>query len=71
MSRTTSGPDDHTSQPLLTLRTALILLLAVLAGLSAGALGLWAGRHIAEAVLLGLGVAAGAAAFFNWLIGPR
>src|SRR5688572_6375001 len=38
MSRTTSGPDGHSSQPLLPLRTALILLLAVLAGLGAGAL---------------------------------
>lgn len=42
---------------------------AVLVGLGAGALGVWAGRHIAEALLLGLGSFAGAAAFFNWLIG--
>lgn len=69
MPSTTSGPDDNSTQPLLTQRTALILLLAVLVGLGAGALGVWAGRHIAEALLLGLGAAATAAAFFNWLIG--
>lgn len=69
MPSTTNGPDDNSAQPLLSLRTALILLLAALVGLGAGALGVWAGRHIAEALLLGLGAVAGAAAFFNWLIG--
>lgn len=64
-----SGGGDHSGGPLLSPRAALVLLLAVLAGLGAGMLTVWSGRHLAEAVGVGVGAAAAAAGFFNWIIG--
>ncbi|WP_439659171.1 hypothetical protein ACSHWB_43460 [Lentzea sp. HUAS TT2] len=45
-------------------------MLAVLAGGAAVALSVWAGQHIAQALLVGAGATAAAIAFFNWLISP-
>ena len=71
MSRTTPGSADGSGdRHLFTPRTALILLLAVLAGSAAVALSVWAGQHIAQALLVGAGATAAAIAFFNWLISP-
>lgn len=58
-------PDEKT---LLSVRTAVIFLLAALCGLGAGVLGALAGSHPAEAVFAGVGAAAAATAFFHWLI---
>lgn len=63
--------DDPGGGPLLTPRAALVLLLAVLAGLGAGVLAVWSGRHPAEAVGIGVAAAAAAAGFFNWIIARR
>ncbi|MFI0976051.1 hypothetical protein ACH4SP_03370 [Streptomyces sp. NPDC021093] len=53
---------------LLSMRAALVLLLAVLAGAGAGALSLLAGRSLAESVLIGAGAAGLAVTFFDRLI---
>jgi hypothetical protein len=56
--------------PLLSPRSALILLLAICSGLVVGALTKMAGKSVAEAVLAGL-VATGTSAIgFNSVIGP-
>jgi hypothetical protein len=53
---------------LLTIRTTIVLLLAILAAATAAVL-TWLTRHeAAEAVLAGLGVLAGGIRFFDWLI---
>lgn len=58
--------DDLTGGgPLPTPRAALVLLLA---GLGAGMLAVWSGRHPAEAVGIGVAAAVAAAGFFNWTI---
>lgn len=54
----------------LTLRSALVLLLGVIAGAVAGALTYAARRSLAEAVLAGLGAAGAAVLFFDRLIAP-
>jgi hypothetical protein len=59
--------DDETA-PLLSVRTALILLLTVLAGLTAGVLTGLARHSPYEAVLMGLATSAAATRFFHWLI---
>jgi hypothetical protein len=67
-------PESRTSSeqaPLLSLRAALILMLAILTGIGAGVLSALAGRHPAEAVLIGVAATAAAAAFFNWAIAHR
>ncbi|KOX33970.1 hypothetical protein ADK67_04795 [Saccharothrix sp. NRRL B-16348] len=56
---------------LLAPRTALILLLAVLTGIGAGALTALAGRHPAEAAVAGIAAAAAAVVFFDRIIDPR
>ncbi|MCK2237437.1 MULTISPECIES: hypothetical protein [unclassified Crossiella] len=61
-------PDTTEPTPLLGLRAALILLLAALTGIGAGVLAALAGRHPAEAVLIGVTALAAAAAFFNWAV---
>jgi hypothetical protein len=53
---------------LLPLRTALVLLLAVLAGIDTSVLILLTGRTGSEAALVGVGVLAAARKFFHWLI---
>jgi hypothetical protein len=70
------NPEDDPSGgecggPLLTPRAALVLLMAVLAGLGAGVLAVWSGRHPAEAVGIGVAAAAAAASFFNWIVARR
>ena len=58
----------HTDPSLLSVRTAIILLLAVLAAAVAAGL-TWLSRHdAAEAALVGLGTLAAGAKFFDWLI---
>ncbi|MEW1549870.1 hypothetical protein [Streptomyces tsukubensis] len=56
-------------RPLLSLRTTLILLLAVLAGLGAGVLAGAAGENTARSVLCGLAATALAVPFFDRLVG--
>lgn len=60
--------DDDNTAPLLSVRTALILLLAALAGVAAGVLTGLARHSPYEAVLVGLATAAAATKFFHWLI---
>ncbi|WP_020421179.1 hypothetical protein [Amycolatopsis sp. ATCC 39116] len=60
--------DDDQAAALLTVRTALVFLLSVLAGTGAAVLTCLAGHRGAEAVLIGLGVLAAAIKFFHWLI---
>lgn len=60
--------DDDNTAPLLSVRTALIILLAVLAGVAAGVLTGLARHSPYEAVLVGLATAAAATKFFHWLI---
>ena len=55
--------------PLLSIRTALVLLLATLVGLGAGVLGYLGGQSWPAAVLTGLGAAGGALMLFHSLIG--
>jgi hypothetical protein len=65
-------PDRSTndSRVSLTLRSALVLLLGLIAGAAAGAL-TYAARHsLAEAVLASLGAAGAAVLFFDRLIAP-
>ncbi|MFF5100540.1 MULTISPECIES: hypothetical protein [Actinosynnema] len=50
------------------MRATLILLLAVLTGIGTGLLAALAGRHPADAVLMGTAATATATAFFNWVI---
>lgn len=54
--------------PLVGLRSAVILLLAVLTGIGAGVLTALAGTHPAQAILTGVGAAAAATFFFHWVI---
>jgi hypothetical protein len=51
--------------PLLTLRAAVVLLLAALAGIGSGILIGLTGTHPAQAVLSGIVAAGGTAAFFH------
>ncbi|MEU7649864.1 hypothetical protein [Streptomyces huasconensis] len=57
-------------QPLLSLRSALVFLLAVLSGVAAGGLSWLAGEGAARSVLVGLAVASMATPFFDRLITP-
>ena len=57
-----------TSSGLMTLRTALILLLAVLAATAATGLTWFSRRNVFEAALAGLTALAAGARFFDWLI---
>lgn len=65
--------NDHHDQdtrrdPLLPLRTAVLLLLSLLSGAAAGVLTVLAGGHTAGAVLIGAGTTAAAIKFFDWFI---
>ncbi|GAA1343300.1 hypothetical protein GCM10009660_31670 [Catellatospora bangladeshensis] len=68
---TTSDPAPCDPAPLVGLRAALIMTLAVLAGIGAGVLAALARYHPAEAVLVGCTATAAAAALFNWVIARR
>lgn len=57
------------SGPLLSVRTAVVLLLAVVAGVLAGVLGYLSERNLPSAVLVGGGAAAGALLLFHTLLG--
>lgn len=54
--------------PLLSVRAALVLLIAIVVGLVAGILGYFTNREIATAVLIGGGAAGGALALFHTLL---
>jgi hypothetical protein len=56
------------SSGLLSLRTAVVLLLALLAASAAAGLTWSSRRNLAEAALAGLAVLAGGIRFFDWLI---
>jgi len=56
--------------PVLSLRSAVILLLAVLAGIGAAVLAIMAGEVPPKAVLAGFAAAGGATVLFNTLIEP-
>lgn len=60
--------DDGPRRPLLTGHAALVLLLSLLSGLGAAVLTVLAGHSGYEAALVGIGVAAMAVRFFDWLI---
>lgn len=62
------APKPPERDALLPLRVALIMLFAVLSGVGAGVLVYLSGQHVAAAVLVGLGTAAAATKFFDWLI---
>ncbi|TYB47798.1 hypothetical protein [Actinomadura chibensis] len=59
---------DPRHKPLLTPRTALVLLLAVLSGIGAGLLALAADHGAAESIMTGCGAAAAGVPFFDQLI---
>lgn len=59
---------DDSSGPLLPIRTALIFLCALLAGVGAAILTGLARHSPYEAALVGIATAAGATKFFHWLI---
>ncbi|MFI7246538.1 hypothetical protein [Streptomyces qinglanensis] len=58
-------------RPLLTARSALVLLLALLSGLAATALTLWAGSDTPQSVLCGAGSTGLGVGFFNRLVAPE
>lgn len=58
-------------RPLLTARSALVLLLALLAGLAAAVLTAWAGSGVPHSVLSGAGSAGLGVDFFNRLVAPE
>ncbi|KUN09219.1 hypothetical protein AQI95_05065 [Streptomyces yokosukanensis] len=55
---------------LVSVRSALVLLLAALAGVAAGLLSVLAGNGMVGGVLTGLGAAGGAVTVFNQVIAP-
>ncbi|MGR6998734.1 hypothetical protein ACU686_12465 [Yinghuangia aomiensis] len=57
-------------QPLLSLRAALVFLLAGLAGAGAGALTALTGAGVPQSLLYGAGVSGLAVGFFDRVIGP-
>jgi hypothetical protein len=61
--------DPSNQNPLIALRSAMIILIGVLCGLGAGALTAWSGAHIAQAILAGFAATAAGIAFFHWLVG--
>lgn len=60
--------NDEKTSSLLSMRSALILLCAVIAGVGASALTVLSGHSPYEAMLVGVAAAAGATKFFHWLI---
>jgi membrane associated rhomboid family serine protease len=67
-SGTSSNSEDSERDCLLTQRTALIFLLAVLAAATVSSVLLLGGYTPAQGALGGLGALAGAVKFFHWLI---
>lgn len=69
-SRNSDGYDPETDRPspLLSIRSAVILLLAALTAAGVVALLLMEGHSGPQATLAGLGALAGAVKFFHWLI---
>lgn len=65
---TSPSPSDD-RPPLLSVHTALVLLIALLVGLAVGMLMYAAGRHPAEAVVAGIGSSAAAGLACHKLIG--
>jgi hypothetical protein len=63
-----TGRDANPQDPLLSARTALVLLIAVLVGIGAGVLTVLGGHHGFEAILVGIGALGAATKFFHWLI---
>jgi hypothetical protein len=63
-----TNDDGGSNRPLLTARTALVFLFAVLTGIGAAMLMVFAGRTGSEAVLIGVGAMAAGTKFFDWLI---
>ncbi|MEU1763300.1 hypothetical protein [Micromonospora sp. NPDC005652] len=59
------------TEPLLSVRAAVVLLLALLTGLAAGVLAHLSGHPPAAAVLVGGAAAGGAMMLFHSIIGPR
>jgi len=66
---TSPTPSSDRPSPLLNVRTAVILLIAFIVGVTIGLLTYAAGRHPAEAVLAGLGSTGAAAVGCHRLIG--
>jgi hypothetical protein len=64
----TGRDDDPNDDALLPVRTALVFLLAILAGVAAAVLTALAGRSGFEAALVGLGILGAGIKFFHWLI---
>lgn len=65
---TTTPPDDRERESLVTLRTAVILLLALLAGIAVGVLARLAGRTTPEALILAGSTTAAGIPYFNKII---
>jgi hypothetical protein len=61
-------PPTSSPPPLLTVRTALVLLLGLVCGVAAALLTAMGGSHLPAAALIGLGTAGGATAFFHKVI---
>jgi hypothetical protein len=68
LENTMTGRDDDPRDALLTIRTTLILLLALLAGVGAAVLTALADHSGFEAALVGLGAFAAGIKFFHWLV---
>lgn len=66
---TAPDPTDSGQAPLLSLRSAFVLLLGVLSGVAAGGLTFLSGNGPASSVLTGLCATGTAIAFFNAIIG--
>jgi hypothetical protein len=64
----TADQDNDRKAPLLSTRTTMVFLLAVLSGAIAGILTARAGHAVSEAVLIGAGALAAGLKFFDWLI---
>lgn len=67
MTRLSSEP--HQPEPLVSLRAAVILLLAVVAGVAAGVLTHLTGQPLAAAAVVGSGAAGGGLLLFNTVVG--
>jgi hypothetical protein len=62
-------PPNPPPDPLLTVRTAVVLTLGLIIGLAAGALGYLAQRDVPTALLIAGGATGGALALFHSLLG--
>jgi hypothetical protein len=64
------SPSSPSPDPLLTVRTTVVLMIALVVGLVAGGLAFLAHCNVATAVLVGGGAAGGGLALFHALVGP-